>query len=434
MGLSAAATRQRLHDGASSKGRPQQGSSFRMQPAGTAPRRTTPLRTLALLVQWLFLEHWSARLASRPVRIAVLLLALPLAAYLSFKAVGNQITETNLLHEDRVNLALYLDGTADKPFVYRVLNPTLVRAAEAAGAPALLRALPGPLAGKLPEWCAAITVTPAATCDDLAAYVAVAGVEVFAFLLLIYAICRRLFDNPLIALFGLGFAFFGVNAVLLQKLSHLYDFGVLMWVTVLLLCLQRGWSIAFTLLLPLAFLTKETLILYAGGFFLADLGRRDPGRTAALFLVQIASYVVIHGWVRLHFAGNPGLGHEYYLPVQIYFFTEQITLPLLLLLTVALLLIFHRFGEKDAALRRAGIVIVPWFVLFLIGGVDKEVRVVFEVLPLLLLFAIDSLVRLVPGLPPSRLPPSRLPPSRLPPSRLPPSRLPPSLAARPGAG
>jgi hypothetical protein len=359
----------------------------------------TPLRALARAVEFFFLGDWRARLATPPLRAAALLLALALAAFLGFKAVGNQLTETNLLHEERVNLALYLDGTAYKPFVYRVLNPALVRAAEDVGAPALLRALPGPLAAKLPGWCALASTTPQPTCDDVAAYVAVAGVELFAFLLLIYAICLRMFGNPLVALFGLGFAFFGVNAVLLQKLSHIYDFGVLMFVTLLLLCLQRGWALAFTLLLPLAFLTKETLILYAGAFFLADLHHRHPVRTAAFFLAQIASFAVIHGLVRAHFAGNPGLGHEYYLPEQIYFFTEQISISWLIPMTLALVLVFHRFGEKPLFLRRASIVIVPWFVLFLIGGVEKELRVIFEVLPLVLLLAIDSLVRLVPGAP-----------------------------------
>src|ERR1019366_5719799 len=109
-----------------------------------------------------------------------------------------------------------------------------------------------------------------------------------------------------------------------------------------------------------------------------------------------------HGLVRAHFGTNPGFGHEYYLPEQIYFFTEQISISWLIPMTVALVLIFHRFGEKDLFLRRASIVIVPWFVLFLVGGVEKELRVVFEVFPLVLLLTIDSLVRLVPGVRESR--------------------------------
>src|ERR1019366_2894998 len=106
-----------------------------------------------------------------------------------------------------------------------------------------------------------------------------------------------------------------------------------------------------------------------------------------------------HGLVRAHFGTNPGFGHEYYLPEQIYFFTEQISISWLIPMTVALVLIFHRFGEKDLFLRRASIVLAPWFGLFLIGGVEKELSVIFEVLPLRLLRTIDRLVRLVPGIP-----------------------------------
>jgi hypothetical protein len=369
-----------------------------MPPANASVRGASPLHALGAAVEMLFLGDWGRRLATPLARAAVLLVAAVLAGFLSYKAIGNQITETNILHEDRVSLALYLQGTADKPFAYRLLTPVLVRFAEhALDAPDILRALPGPLAERLPGWCAAATSNPAPTCDDVAAYVAVAGAQCFVFLLLVYAFCLRMFGNPLVALFGLGFAFFGVDAVLLQRLSHVYDFGVMMMVTLLLVCLQRRWAVAFTLLLPLAFLTKETLVLYAGGFFLANLGRMEAGRNLALFLVQLLSFAVIHGMVRAHFADNGGLGHEYYLPLQIHYFTEQIGISALIQMTVALVLVFYRFGDKDLVLRRVSIVILPWFVLFLIGGVEKELRVVFEVLPIILLLTIDSLVRLVPG-------------------------------------
>lgn len=381
-------------DGGLSKDRSQ-----RMPPAGTSLPRTSPWHAFGAAIERLFFGDWAARLATPPARAVLLLAAVAMAGFLSYKAVSNQITETNLLREDRVSLALYLDGAAAKPFAYRLLTPMLVRfAQDVLHAPDILRALPGPVAEQLPGWCAGATSSPAPSCDNVAAYVAVAGAQFFVFLLLIHAICRRLFANPLMALFGLAFAFFGVNAVLLQRLSHVYDFGVMMAVALLLLCLQRGWTLAFTLLLPLAFLTKETLILYAGGFFLVNLGRMAIGRNLGLFALQLLSFVVIHGLVRAHFEGNPGLGHEYYLPLQIHYFTEQITISALIQITVALVLVFYRFGEKDRMLRRVSIVILPWFVLFLIGGVQKELRVIFEVLPIMLLLTIDSLVRLVPGM------------------------------------
>jgi len=369
------------------------------KPHASTPQASTPLQALAAFVDWLFLGNWHARLAAPLARLAFLLVGIVLAGFLSYKALSNQITATLILQEDRVSLASYVDGTAEKPFTYRVLTPALMRLVQDLHVPAMLRAMPGPLPGKLAGWCSLATSNPRPSCDTVTAYAVVAGAQFFVFLLLIYAVCLRLFDNPVIALFGLAFTFWGVNAVLLLGLSHLYDFGAMMFATLLLLCLQRGWSLAFTLVMPLAFMTKETLVLYAGSFFLAELGRSNPARTAGLFLVQMVSFGVIYGLIMLHYEGNPGAGHEYYLGQQISFFTEQLTLPWLILFTVALVLVFYRFAEKDRALRRASIVILPWFALAMIGGYKKELRVVFEVLPLLLLFTIDSVVRLVRQVP-----------------------------------
>ncbi len=372
-------------------------SLTRAQVSAPGVRPPGRLPALGAAVERWLLTGWGARLRGVAWQAAFVALAAILAAFLSYKAVSNQITETNLLHEDRVSLAAYLDGTVNRPFAFRVLTPVLVNAAQAAGVPALLRALPGPLAAKLPQWCELATSVPRPGCDSVAAYVAVAGVFCFGFLMLVYATCLRLFaGNPLIAVLGLLFAFFGVNAVLLLDLSHLYDFGTLLFATALLLCLECGWTIAFTVLLPLAFLTKETLVLYGCAFFLVNLGRIGFARNLALCLVQLASFAVLFGLLLLHFRDNPG-GHEYYLPDQVGFFTEQVTLLRLLLMTFAVVLTFYGFRNKSPALRRACIVLLPWFAAAMVGGLKKELRVIFEVLPLILLLGMDSLVQLVLG-------------------------------------
>lgn len=362
---------------------------------GLAGRSRSPTAShrFAGLVKDMLIGDWGSRVRSTTGQLLCMLLAAMLAGFLSYKAVSNQITETQLLHEDRVSLADYLSGNAARPFAHRALTPLLVRGAEVIGVPAMLRALPGPLAKKLPQWCTLATAKSMPSCDDLAAYVAVGGTYFFVFLMAFYVLCLCVSGQPLLALFGVFFAFLTVNAILLQGLSHLYDFGGLMFTTLLLICLQRGWTVGFTLLLPLAFLTKETLFLYSGAFFMANLGRISFGRNLGLFAIQILSFIVLHGLVRWVFANNPGAGHEYYLPDQIGFFTEQITVTMLILLVMALALVFFRFPDKDIALRRACVVIAPWFVLFMIGGEKKELRVIFEVLPLLLILATDSLAR-----------------------------------------
>jgi hypothetical protein len=358
---------------------------------GNPPGEITPERLL--------LRDWGARLRGRFWQVVFLIAAVGLAGLLSYEAVSDQITATSVLHEDRVSLASYLDGTAAQPFVYRIVTPFLMRIAQdVLHAPAVLRALPGPLATKLPQWCALATSVPAPTCDNVAAYFAVAAATCVGFLMLIYAFGLRLFaGNPLISLLAMYFSFVAVNAILLLRLSHMYDFGTLMFATLLLLCLERGWNIAFTLIMPVAFLTKETLVLYCSAFFMANLGRIGFVRNVTLTLTQIVSFVVLYGLVIWHFRGNAGGGHEYYLPDQFRFFMQEITLPQFLLAMVVLVLTFYGFRNKNQVLRRSCIVLLPWFAAAMIGGEKKELRVMLEVVPLILLLSMDSLVQLILG-------------------------------------
>jgi hypothetical protein len=362
-----------------------------MTPTTLTPGGTTPERLL--------LGDWGTRLSGRSWQIVFLILAIALAGLLSYEAVSNQITETNVLREDRVSLVSYLNGSVAHPFAYRILTPFLIEIAQdVLHAPSILRALPGPIATKLPQWCALATSTPLPSCDNVAAYFAVAGALCFGFLMLIYAMCLRLFaGNPLISLLGMMFSFVGMNAILLLRLSHAYDFGVLMFATLLLICLERGWNIAFTLILPVAFLTKETLVLYASAFFMVNLGRIGFARNVALTLTQIVSFAVLYGLVMWHFSGNPGGGHEYYLPDQLRFLLQEITLSQWLPILVALVLTFYGFRDKNPVLRRSCIVLLAWFIAAMVGGEKKELRVMFDVLPLILLLSMDSLTQLILG-------------------------------------
>jgi hypothetical protein len=97
----------------------------------------------------------------------------------------------------------------------------------------------------------------------------------------------------------------------------------------------------------------------------------------------------------MHFSANPGEGHEYYLPGQIYFFTEHILIHFLMPMILGVLLMFYDFPNKPETLRRASIIIAPWFVLYMIGGVPRELRVMFEIMPLVAMLMYDSCVRMV---------------------------------------
>jgi hypothetical protein len=129
----------------------------------------------------------------------------------------------------------------------------------------------------------------------------------------------------------------------------------------------------------------------------AVLGRVCLARNIALTATQIVSFVVLNGLVIWYFSGNPGGGHEYYLPDEIRLFLQEITMLQFLLVMVALVLTFYGFRNKNPTLRRSCIVLLPWFAAAATGGEKKELRVIFEVLPLILLLSMDSLVQLILG-------------------------------------
>lgn len=349
-------------------------------------------------------RRWGAFLAGRSYRVLVFVVALLLTCFLSYKAVDNQLTETNLLHEDRVSLARYLAGTAFRPFAYRLLTPLLVEFAQnVLHIPDLVRMLGPFVQQKTALLCAGATSDPRPSCDNIVAYMSVAYGFVFCFLITMYCMAVRLFGRPMSGLLAVGLSYAAVNAVILLKLSHVYDFGGLLFVALLLLTLEYRKYLLYTVILAIAYANKETAILYSGVFFAVNFGRLPLRRNLIYFGAQLLLFLVIHGSIRQYFSHNEGFGHEYYLPLQISFFTEHVTLSILLFMLFSIVLFFYRFGEKNHTIRRACIVIYPWFVLFMIGGVEREVRVTFEIFPLLLLLAQDSLHRLILGDTPGKL-------------------------------
>jgi hypothetical protein len=363
-----------------------------MQPA------IMPTAKIYSRVDGTFIPDRSIVMLRRVVELLCVVAALGLGAFLSYKCVHNQLTETQILRETRVSLARFHDGTVAKPFAYRELTPLLARVAlDVLHVPDLIRAAPAITGPKIAAICARIGSDTGTTCDQVLAYAAVAFCLCFAFFMTIYATARRMFGEPLIALAALLLAFFVLNAILLQGLSHIYDFGTLFMGTLMIFVMMTRRDLLFLGVLMVACVMKETLFLYSLAYAAACIGHRSLSRVASTFAIQLAGFIIVHGAIRLYFADNAGLGHEYYLPDQISFFTEHLSLVLLLPLLFAVTLVFYQFPLKPETLRRASVIFAPWFALFMVGGEEREVRVIFEVLPIVLLMATDSCARLVIG-------------------------------------
>ncbi len=332
---------------------------------------------------------------SGPCRALCLVLAVVMGLGLAGKAVTNQVTETWVLVENRVSLARYLDGTADRPFMHRVLMPGLVRVLEAGIVrPGLL---PAPVRAQMAKFCPVATATPRASCDSVIAYLLAGGAACFAYLMLMGACVWVMFRLPWLALAAVPAAYLLTNAIILLRVSHLYDFAVLAGGAALMLAMLAGRPLAFTLLLPLALLTKETLAMYVGGFAWTWLGRLPWRRVAGWVAAQTAIFLAIYIAVTRSFRANPGGAFESYLGGQLRFLADKIDLSALLLICVAGVLVFHDVAAKPRVLRRMAVMIPAWGGFFLLGCYPGELRNIFEILPLLLLLAIDTLAVLILG-------------------------------------
>lgn len=337
--------------------------------------------------------------ARRWGRRSLIALTIFVAVFLSYKAVHNQITETLVLTDDRVSIASYIEGTVSRPFAFRVLTPTLIRVVRGVtGMDRLIPAAPGFVQDKIATICAKATAQPPVPCGTVMAFATTSALYFFCFLAAVWLLAMRMLGNNALVAFGcVVLSFLAVNSLILLRLSHVYDFGVLMFAALLLLCLEYRKHMLFTIILIIACLNKESSIIYLLAFFFVNLHRLPIARNIAYCAVQALAFLIVYGAVRYLFRNNPGQGVELYLFGQISFFTEKYTLAFVLWTLPLVALVFYDFPRKNETLQRASVVLLPWFALYVIGAVPREIRVIFEVLPLLLLLATDSVATLVLG-------------------------------------
>lgn len=339
-------------------------------------------------------------MSATKLRVGTTVAALILSLFLGVLAVRTQVNDTFLFREaPNLNLVAFRDGTISRPFIFRVLTPALMRLVD----PALARiigsgALPDWLAEKIGRVCAKATVrAPPQPCDLVIAYCVVAAACAFGFFAAMFFIFRQLRAGIVLSFFGILFSFLILNGIFIEGQGFVYDFTVLMFSALLTLCLLSGKTGYYYVLLLPAILTKESLILYLFAFLAVNfrvMPRRQLIRHAVL---QLAMSSFIYLTILFIFRGASGpLISLRGLWLQFLTITDM-TLSGILLLLSTIIGLFYRFSAKDSKLKAMSIMIVPWFVLFIIGGIG--LRVAFEVLPVMLLLITDTIATLITGTP-----------------------------------
>ncbi|MCC7118673.1 MAG: hypothetical protein IT310_09125 [Anaerolineales bacterium] len=265
--------------------------------------------------------------------------------------------------EPRLAFSQMLAGTADKPFVYRVFVPLLVKIA------------------------VAVFPLPSTTYASFLIYILLVG-----FVICVYHFSKFYWKGILIHDFvAYASILFLIPFTLTNR--HIYDFSALFLFTLaLLLMAQNKWTTYFCAYIC-ACLNKETAILLPLVFLIHFRKQLNVTTTWKLFGWQIAIYSVIRFAIMLNFRSNPGTIIESHI-LEHFSFIQSAPVLVLGYVVYFILIAFmikKDFHEKPSFLREAFATLLPvMFILYLLGGSPFEIRVFYEVYPVLFLLAIPT--------------------------------------------
>ncbi len=319
------------------------------------------------------------RLRQAAYLLAVLVLA-AVSYWIFLRAPG--VTK----NPEKASYAALLHGTADRPYAYRCVLPTVCRALEAALPAGLHERLTEQVARRGGAWLHTrigieredIVLALISFALSYACFVGFA-LAVRSLTLTLYRAPDGFAELASLVAVGLLPALFRYN-------SYLYDAATLLLFTWALVMLARGWWSAYLPLFFLAALNKETAVVLILLFALYDFGQRRVSWTRYVLLgaAQVAIYLAVKLLVNHLFAGNGGALVEFHLgrnltKLQAMDMTTAVAWGALLLLTV------HRWGDKPTFLRAGVWMLVPLAGLAGFLGWFDELRGYYEVYPVFLL-------------------------------------------------
>ena len=318
----------------------------------------------------------------------IALLSVPVAVWL----LSAQFDHTNIFFRGEWGLASYLNGTAWRPYAYRVMTPWLVHIAIALGLPHV------PMPGFDPvvlKACSHITAVPAATCKQVKGYGIVAVVFASGFLIATYGAARQVIDSAFWGAATVGAAILFVNAAMLQESGHIYDFPSLFFATLLFILAYRQRDILFTIALVLACLAKESLSLFIIVFAAIGYGARPLREVVRNLSVQTVLFLSIYEFERILVASNEGAPMYHAIDKHFQYIRDKADISSVLSLFFFMILLLYDFPQKPRQLRRSMICIPIMLVLYVVGGGAGEFRIFFDIFPILLLPVMDSCRRLI---------------------------------------
>lgn len=298
-----------------------------------------------------------------------------------------QVSGVNQYYKARLGDMVY--GTAYRPYVYRALLPSVVRLISSlipCGLVEFSRQIPG--MGQMLSRLDVATYPAEAFLVLLGLYLSLLG-----FVLSLRDLMRALgYTEKVID---------WVSAAALPLMipmflaGYIYDFPMLFLFTLgLAMLLHRLWF-AYLGVFVLASLNKETSILLVVVFafhYWRSLERLIFYRLLGAQLIPFIAVKLGLAWI---FRANPGGMFEYHLPDQLRAIQSMpgVALFLGLILCGLGVLIARRWPEQPLFLGHALLIAIPLGILYLFFSMPFELRVFYELYPVVLLMVVNSLVR-----------------------------------------
>jgi hypothetical protein len=184
------------------------------------------------------------------------------------------------------------------------------------------------------------------------------------------------------------------GTTIFMRFGYIYDFTTLFLFSLSLLMMSLQRWMAYLLVFALATLNKETsifLVLIFVLYFFSRLSRRE---SFLLTILQLGLYGLLQGVIRIVYRNNPGTPVQWHLASQFEALKQSAThLSSGLVLTSAcvvaiIAMVIYGWSMKPRLLR-AAIWILPCFlVLYTAWGYPGEIRAMLEVYPILALLIV----------------------------------------------
>jgi len=351
------------------------------------------------------LSHW---------RLIVLIAAYSLAALF----IISLIQSPGLINE-RAGVTKMVDFAAQKPFVYRVFVPLMIRAVEIMTPSGIHE----PIESRFSDYLARHSHSDLARMpQQKIAEVSRSGYRIIVFILINWmflvaflfslrylAKTLNLFSSGLCDLLPLGMAV--VMPIYFDYGNFIYDFSALFFFTLGLTFLyQNNWK-AYLPLFAIAILNKETAALLIVIFVIYYFGVLPKDKFWRLLLIQSAIFIVIKTALAVIFIDNAGSGMEWHLARNLshlstlanYFRFESIgvvplapgglNIPLprglnLPMLAIIAFLVFFGWKQKPRLLRVSAIIVPIFAVVGIFTCFIDELRSYYEALPVVYLLGL----------------------------------------------